>query len=186
MLSPELAASWRMVSEYANGQHGAVLTVMFLAWALGSFALAIALWPLGGGWLGLIGLVFLLLAGVGQAMGGLFDVNHELHGMAFGIGVPTFVIAAILLTFAGRAAGLAIPVWSGLLPLASVIAVAAAMAMMFAGLKSAGIAWTADSGPLSALPDGMTAWSGWANRLVFAAYYLWVLLAARAVLSACG
>ncbi|MGL6182619.1 MAG: DUF998 domain-containing protein [Aestuariivirga sp.] len=185
-LSPELAPSWRMVSEYANGQHGAVLTVMFLAWALSAFALVIALWPLGAGWLGLIGLFFLILAGVGEAMGGLFDINHKLHGLAFGIGVPTFVIAAILLTFAGRAAGLTIPLWSGFLPLLSVVAMAAAMMMMFSGLKAAGITMTADSGPLAALPDGMVAWSGWANRLVFAAYYLWVLLAARAVLTAAG
>lgn len=41
-LSPQFHPSWRMVSEYANGSHRWVLTVVFLAWALGSFALAIA------------------------------------------------------------------------------------------------------------------------------------------------
>jgi hypothetical protein len=182
-LSPEFDPSWRMVSEYANGQYRTVLTVMFLAWALGSLALAAALWPLGSTWLGLIGLAFLLLACVGQAMGGIFDVNHRLHGAAFGIGVPTFVIAAILLTLAGRGAGLAIPFWAGLAPLISVIAMAAAMAMIFSGLKAAGVVWTAESGPLDALPEGMSAWNGWANRVVFAAYYIWVVAAARSVLT---
>jgi hypothetical protein len=183
-LSPEFAPSWRMVSEYANGQYRAVLTAMFFTWAAGSFALALALSPLGVTWLGLAGLGFLVMAGIGQAMGGLFDINHRLHGAAFGIGVPTFVIAAILLTLAGRAAGLAIPLWTGLLPLVSVIAMGAAMMMIFSGLKAAGVVWTAESGPLDALPEGMTAWNGWANRAVFAAYYLWVVVAARSVLTA--
>jgi hypothetical protein len=57
------------------------------------------------------------------------------------------------------------------------------MAMWFSSLKAAGIPISADSRPLAALPDGVTAWNGWANRLVFATYYLWVLLAARAVLA---
>ena len=35
----------------------------------------------------------------------------------------------------------------------------------------------------AALPEGVSAWNGWANRLVFAAYYLWVILAGRAVLA---
>ena len=72
-----------MVSEYANSNHRWVLTVVFLTWALGSFALALALLPIGSGWLGVAGLVFLVLAGVGEAMGGLFDVNHRLHGAAW-------------------------------------------------------------------------------------------------------
>ena len=42
---------------------------------------------------------------------------------------------------------------------------------------------SANSQPLSALPDGVSAWNGWANRLVFATYYLWVILAGRAVLA---
>jgi hypothetical protein len=183
-LSPEFEPSWRMVSEYANGQYRGVLTTMFLTWAFASLALAAALWPLSATWLGLIGLVFLVLSFVGQAMGGLFDVNHRLHGAAFGIGAPTFVIAAILLTLAGRSAGLAIPFWTGLAPLVSVIAMGAAMAMIFSGLKAAGVVWTAESGPFDALPEGMSAWNGWANRAVFAAYYLWVIVAARSVLTA--
>ena len=87
-LSPEFEPSWRMVSEYANGQHRGLLTVVFLAWALSSIALTVALVPFATGWIGTIGLLILILAGVGEAMGGLFDVNHRLHGAAFGLGVP--------------------------------------------------------------------------------------------------
>src|SRR5688572_13832504 len=69
-LSPEFAPSWRMVSEYANGRFGWLLIVVFAGWAVSSFALVAALWPLSGSMLGTSGLLFLLLAGVGQTMGG--------------------------------------------------------------------------------------------------------------------
>ena len=183
LLSPELHPSWRMVSEYVNGNHCWVLTVVFLTWALGSFALALALLPIGSGWLGVAGLVFLVLAGVGEAMGGLFDVNHRLHGAAFAIGVPALPIAAILLTIAARQAALEVPIWAAVLPILSVAVMAVSMAMLFSSLKAAGITMSPGSPPLAALPDGVSAWNGWANRLVFATYYLWVILAGRAVLA---
>lgn len=181
-LSPEFHPSWRMVSEYANGHYRSVLTVVFLSWALSSFALVVALGPSAKGWVGVIGLLVLVLAGIGEAMGGLFDVNHRLHGVAFGLGVPSLFIAAILLTIAGRRAGLEIPAWSAALPIVSVVVMAASMMMFFSALKAAGINITAESKPLSSLPDGVTAWCGYANRFVFATYYLWVIMAARAVL----
>jgi hypothetical protein len=182
-LSPQLHPSWRMVSEYANGNYRWVLTVVFLAWALGSFALALAILPWGNGWIGAAGLLFLVLAGVGEAMGGLFDINHRLHGAAFAVGVPALPIAAILLTIAARRAGLDVPIWAAAMPILSVAMMAMSMAMLFSSLKAAGITMSANSRPLSALPDGVIAWNGWANRLVFATYYLWVIMAGRAVLA---
>lgn len=183
VLSPQLHPSWRMVSEYANGGHRWVLTIVFLTWALGSIALAFALQPSVSGWVGAAGLVFLVLAGVGEAMGGVFDINHRLHGAAFAIGAPALPIAAILLTIAMRRSGLEIPAWPAALPILSVILMGVSMAMLFSSLKAAGITMSADSQPLAALPDGVSAWNGWANRLLFAAYYLWVILAAKAVLA---
>lgn len=183
VLSPQFHPSWRMVSEYANGNHRWVLTVVFLAWAIGSFALALALWPAISGWIGAAGLLLLVLAGVGETMGGLFDVNHRLHGVAFALGVPALPIAAILLTIAARRAGLEVPVWAAVLPIVSVAVMGVSMAMLFSSLKGAGVQMTAGMEPLVALPAGVSAWNGWANRLVFATYYLWVLLAARAVLA---
>jgi hypothetical protein len=183
-LSPEYPPSWRMISEYANGRHKGVLTAMFLAWALASVALAWALRPLAGGWAGGLGLALLVLAGIGQAMGGLFDINHRLHGVAFAVGVPALPLAALLLTLAGRRAGLELSWLVALLPLASVVLMAASMAILFSTLKTAGIDMAAQTGPLDALPPGVTAWNGWANRLLVVAYYLWVLHAARAALAA--
>lgn len=182
-LSPQLHPSWRMVSEYANGNHRWVLTAVFLTWALGSFALAFALLPSASGWVGAAGLLFLVLAGVGEAMGGLFDINHRLHGAAFAIGAPALPIAAILLTVAARRAGLDVPIWAAVLPILSVAVMGLSMAMLFSSLKAAGITMSADSQPLPALPDGISAWNGWANRVVFGSYYLWVILAGRAVLT---
>jgi len=181
-LSPEFQPSWRMVSEYATGQNSGLLTIVFLAWALSSFALGVALVPFVSGWIGVIGLLLLILAGVGEAMGGLFDVNHRLHGVAFGLGVPALLIASVILTFATHRAGLEIPVWSAALPVLSVVFMGVAMAMLFSSLKSAGITLFEENQPLQALPPGVTAWNGYANRLLFAAYYFWVVLAARAVL----
>jgi hypothetical protein len=43
VLSPEFDQSYRVVSEYANGQHAWVLSLMFIAWAPGSWALAFAI-----------------------------------------------------------------------------------------------------------------------------------------------
>lgn len=44
ILSPEFAPSWCMVSEYAYGQYGWVLSLMFLAWGMSAWALAVAIW----------------------------------------------------------------------------------------------------------------------------------------------
>jgi hypothetical membrane protein len=82
VLSPEFDAFWRIVSEYANGKDGWLLTAVFMTWAVASWALAVALRPFWATWLGRFGLVFLILAGVGQMMGGIFDINHRLHGVA--------------------------------------------------------------------------------------------------------
>jgi len=44
LLSPEFAPAWRMVSEYAYGHYGWVLSLMFLAWGISAWALAAAIW----------------------------------------------------------------------------------------------------------------------------------------------
>ena len=186
MVSPEFAPSWRMVSEYANGRYPWLLTLMFAGWAVSSFALLAALWPLSTTTLGKIGLVFLALAGVGQTMGALFDINHKLHGPAAMIGIPSLCIAAVLLTMAlsRRADVAAPPMWSAHLPWISFALMLGALAMFMSALKSAGVDVTAQTSPLSQLPNGVSGYVGWANRLLFASTYLWAALAALSVLKA--
>jgi hypothetical membrane protein len=104
VLSPEFQPSWRMVSEYANGRHGWLLSMMFAAWGLGTLALAWALGPSTSGALGRAGVAFLVLAGIGEMMAAVFDINHRLHGLAAMIGIPSLPIAALLITRARRRA----------------------------------------------------------------------------------
>jgi hypothetical protein len=186
VLSPELAPSWRMVSEYANGRFPWLLTVVFAGWAISSFALATALWPLSATTLGAIGLLCLLLAGVGQTMGGLFDINHRLHGPAAMIGVPSLCVAAVLVTMAlSRRAGIdAPPTWSAHLPWISFAVMIGAFALFFSSLKAAGVDLSGQSRPLAELPAGVSGYVGWANRLLFAASYLWTVFASLSVLRA--
>lgn len=182
VLSPEFAWSWRMVSEYANGRHPGLLTVVFLSWALASFALIAALWPLGATTLGKAGLAFLLLAGVGQVMGGAFDINHRLHAAASIVGIPSLCIAAVTVTLAmARRTDIgAPPLWAAHLPWISVVLMAGAFALFFSALSRAGVDMSGGT-PLAELPAGVDGYVGWANRLVFLSTYLWAVLAALAV-----
>jgi hypothetical protein len=83
-LSPEFAPSLRMVSEYANGRHAWALTLFFAAWAASTWALAVSLWREPLSRVARLGAALVTLSGVGEALGALFDVNHPLHGAAFG------------------------------------------------------------------------------------------------------
>jgi hypothetical protein len=185
-LSPEFAPSWRMVSEYANGRSSWVLTLVFVGWAIGSFALAAALWPLSATTLGKAGLLFLMLAGIGQLMGGMFDINHRLHGPAAMIGIPSLCVAAVLVTMAlSRRVGVdAPPLWSAHLPWISFVLMIGALALFFSSLKAAGVDMSAQTQPLTELPEGVAGYVGWANRLLFAASYLWTVFASLSVLKA--
>jgi hypothetical membrane protein len=185
-LSPEFSPSWRMVSEYANGGWPMMLAVVFAGWAVSSFALAIALWPLSSTTLGKIGLALLILGGIGQTMGGLFDINHRLHGPAAMIGIPSLCVAAIILTIAlGRREGIeAPPVWSAHMPWVSFALMLGAFALFFSALKAAGIDVSGQAEPLKELPSGVSGYVGWANRLLFAASYLWAALASLSIIRA--
>ena len=183
VLSPELAPSWRMVSEYANGRYPWLLTLMFTGWAVASFALLAALWPLSTTTLGKAGLGFMALAGVGQVMGALFDLHHKLHGPAAMIGIPSLCIAAVLVTMAWsrRTDVAAPPLWSAHLPWISFVLMLASFGMFMSALKSAGVDVSAQTTPLSKLPEGVTGYVGWANRLLFVSTYVWAVLAALSV-----
>jgi Protein of unknown function (DUF998) len=83
VLSPEFDPSWRMVSEYAVGHYGWVLSLMFLAWGISSWALAGAIWAQVTTKAGKAGLSFLLVAGIGEAMAAVFDIRHDVgHSIA--------------------------------------------------------------------------------------------------------
>lgn len=183
ILSPEFAPSWRMVSEYANGQYGWVLSLMFASWALSAWALAYAIWLEVKTTVGKIGLVLLLIAGIGEAMGGLFDINHPLHGLAAMIGIPTFPVAAMLISvslsrtqpWSGARKAL---LWTANLTWISVLLMAATFIIMIVTYTQTGGDMTADATTVTALPSGVIALVGWANRFLVVVYNAWLMVVA--------
>lgn len=181
-LSPEFAPSWRMVSEYANGDFGWVLTIFFTAWAVSSWALAYALRSQVATRAGKIGLAFLVLAGVGEAMAAAFDVNHALHDMAGNIGIASLPVAALLIS---RSLGKQ-RAWADAkrtlmrtahLTWISVVLLIATFAVLMTTYVQSGGDLNAGS-EITTIPDGVIALVGYANRLLVVVYCLWVALAA--------
>src|SRR5437899_9780535 len=72
---------------------------MFLSWEVSSWALAMAIWSQVNTNSGKVGLWFLVVAGIGEAMASFFDVTHDTgHGIAGLLGVGGFPVAALLLS----------------------------------------------------------------------------------------
>jgi hypothetical membrane protein len=182
ILSPEFDTSRRMVSEYANGQYGFVLSLMFVSWAISSCALAYALLPRVTTRAGRVGLFFLVVAGIGEAMAAVFDIKHSLHGLSALIGIPSLPIAAMLIsiclirTGAWRS-GRNPVLWTANLTWISLVLMAVAFAVFITTFKQAGGDMNAGTA-ITALPDGVIALVGWANRLLIVAYCAWAITTA--------
>ena len=168
VLSPEFDPSFHVVSEYANGQFSWVLSLMFVAWAVSSWALALAIWPHVNGIGGTLGLGFLIAAGIGEAMASVFDINHPLHNLAGIIGVFSLPAAAMLISVHLVRAGSWIGakkalLWTANLTWASLLLLFAALIIMIRGYTLAG---------------SKIIFVGWANRLLVVLYCTWVLTVA--------
>lgn len=168
LLSPEFDPSWRMVSEYALGSYSWVLASMFIAWALSCVALFFAIKSHVKTIGGKIGLGLLLLSALGMSMAAVFDVNHNLHGLAALIGMPNLPIAAILISVSlGRhsswASARPLLLWTAILTWISLILMNVAI---FTGFSQTG-----------EINPG--AWFGWANRFLIIAYTMWLMAVAR-------
>lgn len=179
--SPEFQPSWRMVSEYALGKYKWLLTIFFFSWGASSLFLATFLiGMLSGFWVN-FAIVLLALSGIGAICGGLFDVNHKKHGLAFALGVPPLPIAALILTYHLLQTNL-ITEKSALIAAhatwVSIILMAFSMMLMFSGFKNAGVPWDKDSPPPSEVPKGVIALGGFANRLLVFCYIFWVIYTA--------
>ena len=181
LLSPEFDSSWRMVSEYATGQYGWVLSLMFISWALSSWALAFAIWPQVKTTAGRIGLFFLVAAGVGEAMATVFDITHPLHSLAALIGIPSLAISAMLISVSlGRVQAWhpakKLLLWTANLTWISLALMVASFAILIFTYTRAGGDMSA--GVITTLPPGVIAVVGWANRLLMLAYCACVITVA--------
>lgn len=130
--------------------------------------------------------VLLFLTGIGAIMGGLFDVKHKLHGLAFAIGVPFMPIGALIISYHLIDKTEWQPHSSTLLLSAhsiwiSLVLMAVLMMYFFSSLKKAGIAFGPDVPPLTVLPKGVIGIHGWANRLLVLCYLLYPILVASIV-----
>jgi hypothetical protein len=186
VLSPEFDPSWRMVSEYANGRYPWALTLMFVCWALSSWALAIALYPLVQTWPAKLGIAALVIAGIGEAMAAAFDINHPLHMHAAILGMNGLPVAALLVGISFARAGhwgasKRMMLWLSNLPWISIVLMAIAMGLFLSSLSRAGVVVGPDSKPLASLPPGVVAFGGWTNRLLIIAFCAWAIGAARCV-----
>jgi hypothetical protein len=157
---------------------------MFLSWGISSWALAVAIWSQVKTRAGKIGLWFLVVAGIGEAMASVFDVTHNTgHSIAGLLGVVGFPIAALLLSVSlGH-----IPAWRGarkiLLWIAnlswiSVILLVGTLVLMTMQLAQANGGHMPQHAPKS-LPPGVLGLDGWANRLIVLSNCLWMFVAAR-------
>lgn len=176
--SPEFKPSWRMVSEYALGKYKWLLTLFFFMWGASSILLAIALLEIISGFYAHIGIVLLVLSGIGAICGGLFDVKHKKHGMAFALGIPTLPVAALILTY--HLLNNNIITQTDTLILAhstwiSIFLMAFTMMLMFSGFKKAGVNWDKDSPVPAEVPKDVIALGGYANRLLVLCFISWAM-----------
>jgi Protein of unknown function (DUF998) len=181
-LSPEFDPSFRMVSEYAFGHYGWVLSLMFLAWGISSWALAAALWSQVKTRAGKVGWWLLVIAGLGEAMAAVFDVTHEVgHGIAGLLGVLGFPVAALLLSVslgrleAWRPAKKAL-LWLANLSWISVVLLVATLVLMTIQMTKANGGHLPQHAPRR-LPPGVLGLDGWADRLIVLTNCLWVIAA---------
>jgi len=179
ILSPEFAPSWRMVSEYANGNYSWVLSLMFIFWALSSWILAFTIWSEVKTTAGKVGLSFLIASGIGEAMAAVFDINHSLHGLASLIGIGSLPIAALLISMSlGRTETWSVAkkslLWTANLTWISVLLMGITFAILITTFTQAGGDMTSTEVPTT-LPDGVIALVGWANRFLIVAYCAWVI-----------
>jgi hypothetical protein len=178
-LSPEFSPAWRMVSEYAKGKYEWLLTLFFLSGSVSVWCAALSLWSLVQNVWGSIGVVFLFISGFGGLMASIFNVSHPLHGTAALIGVPTFPLAAILISFNlckrhffnhKRLMWAANFTWMG------IVLMAITMILMIAGLKKAGLFHPGTADVPNRIPAGVIALAGYANRLLILVNSYWLVL----------
>lgn len=184
VLSPELDPSWHMISEYAYGKFGYVLALFFLCWGISSWSTAIALFPLMKNIWSRIGIFLLIISGLGAVMGALFDIRHSLHGAAFGLGVPTLPIAALMISiYLARTYNIdrIKLLVSANLTWISIILMAGSLMLFVAALKSVG-AFHPEAGVLTSLPAGVSSGVGYANRLLVLVYIAWLIVVSSAAI----
>jgi hypothetical protein len=191
VLSPAFDPSFRMVSEYALGRDAWVLSLMFLAWGMSSWALALAIWSQVKTRAGKVGLWFLVMAGLGEALASIFDITHDPgHSIAGVLGIGGFPIAAVVLSVSlGRTQawrGAKKPLlWMANLNWISVVLLGATLVLMTVQFAQVYGGHLPQHAPTQ-LPAGVLGVDGWADRLIVLSNCLWVCVAACQAMKVAG
>jgi hypothetical protein len=170
VLRADLAPAGHMISEYAIGAYGWVMTVSFAAFAVSSASLSVAVASCARTLLARIGLAFLVLATLGLVLGAAFPTDpastpHDamsfagrMHGVGFMIGVPGELLSVLLLSLALRKQA----PWRS----SPLVAVVAAMWLSLGAMV-----------PLIITQTGF----GIPNRTFMASFAVWLIVAARPI-----
>jgi len=179
VLKPDLHPSRTMISRYALGPYGWMMALCFAAFGLASGSLAVAMVPHARALGGRIGIALLLTAAVGLVMAARFpmdpvntpraQMSHSgrMHGVAFLLGVPSMVLAVLVLSFALRGQ-LASAGWL-LMTVTAVIWIS--LIAMIAIMLKVGPERPPD-------PNGPERFVGLPNRSLMLAYAVWLMVAA--------
>jgi len=167
-----------------------VLSLMFAAWGLSSVALVAAIWSEARTTPVRIGLVFLTVAGAGEAMAAVFDINHDpFHSLAgalslLGLPVAAMLISVNLARTRPWSAARRTLLWTANLTWVSLALLAATFVLLVATFSHApgGL----PSQPPKVLPPGVIGLVGWANRLLVVLFCAWVMTVAWQVLKLRG
>ncbi len=186
-VSPEFDPSWRMISEYALGNHKWLITLFFVFWGTSSFFIILLLWNIVTTKWAKFAVLLICLSFVGQIMAAIFDVKHTLHGLAFLLGVPSLPIAALLVSYhlikKDNWKKYKSPIlFSAHFTWISLVLMAVSMVLMISGFQKAGISIGEGIEPPKSVPDGVIALNGYANRILAFAYIYWLILIAKTYL----
>ncbi|AJY73522.1 DUF998 domain-containing protein [Paenibacillus beijingensis] len=184
VIKPEFDPSWRMVSEYAIGRNGWVMTVAFLSLSVSCAALFVAIRSqirTAGGY---VGLTLLLISAAAIAAAAFFTIDPitaskdsltthgNLHGLASMIGNPGLTIAAILISRSLTRAPSWSPARRSILWMSNLIWICLLLMLLTLAVMLPG-----SGGKFG--PDVLI---GWPNRLLMAAYGAWLISAASRAL----
>jgi len=110
LIKPEFDPSWRMISEYEIGRYGWIMQGAFIVLAVSCVALVAAIQSQVRTIGGCIGLALLLLSATGMTIAafgvsdpittspGQLSAHGRMHGLGAEIGIPSFPIAALLIS----------------------------------------------------------------------------------------
>ena len=179
ILKPDLHPSRTMISQYALGPYGRVMALCFAAFGVASGSLALAMVPYVRSLGGRIGIALLLTAAVGLVMAARFPMDPvstppaqmsrsgRMHGVAFLLGVPSMVLAVLVLSFAldGQVS------YAGWLLKTVAAVIWISLIVMIGIMLKVGPGKPPD-------PNGPERFVGVPNRLLMVAYAVWLMVAA--------